>query len=87
MSDIVDLSMNEGEPPPRECFDVLERIGPGILRKYAKPAPLEEAYAAHLGTDPAHVLATTAATTPSTGSFAHSWRPTRRWSFRPPPSR
>ena len=57
--DLIDLSMNEGEPPPRECFDVLDRIGPGILRKYADPRPLEEAYAAYLGTDPANVLATT----------------------------
>ena len=59
MRDVIDLSMNEGEPPPRECFDVLERIGPGILRKYADPRPLEEAYAAYLGTDPANVLVTT----------------------------
>ena len=57
--DVIDLSMNEGEPPPRECFDVLEGIGPGILRKYADAAPLEQAYAAYLGTDPANVLATT----------------------------
>ncbi len=59
MRDVIDLSMNEGEPPPRECFDVLERIGPGILRKYADPAPLEAAYADYLGVDPANVLATT----------------------------
>ena len=59
MRDVIDLSMNEGEPPPRECFDVLERVGPGVLRKYADPRPLEEAYAAYLGTDPANVLATT----------------------------
>ena len=59
MRDVIDLSMNEGEPPPRECLDVLERIGPGILRKYADPKPLEEGYAAYLGTDPANVLATT----------------------------
>ena len=59
MREVIDLSMNEGEPPPRECFDVLERIGPGILRKYADAAPLEQAYAAYLGTDPANVLATT----------------------------
>ncbi len=59
MRDVIDLSMNEGEPPPRACFDVLERVGPGILRKYADPKPLEEAYAAYLGTDPANVLVTT----------------------------
>ena len=59
MRDVIDLSMNEGEPPPRECFDVLERIGPGLLRKYADAAPLEKAYADYLGTDPANVLATT----------------------------
>lgn len=59
MRDVIDLSMNEGEPPPRECFDVLEHVGPGILRKYADPAPLERAYAAYLGTDPGNVLATT----------------------------
>ncbi len=59
MRDVIDLSMNEGEPPPRECFDVLERIGPGILRKYADPVPLEAAYADYLGVDPANVLATT----------------------------
>lgn len=59
MRDVIDLSMNEGEPPPRECFDVLEGLGPGILRKYADAAPLEAAYAAYLGTDPANVLATT----------------------------
>ena len=59
MRDVIDLSMNEGEAPPRECFDVLEGIGPGILRKYANAAPLEQAYAAYLGTNPANVLATT----------------------------
>ncbi len=59
MRDVIDLSMNEGEPPPRECFDVLEGLGPGILRKYADAGPLEAAYAAYLGTDPANVLATT----------------------------
>ena len=59
MRDVIDLSMNEGGAPPRECFDVLERIGPGILRKYADPRPLEAAYAAWLGTGPANVLATT----------------------------
>ena len=56
---IIDLSMNEGEPPPRECLRVLDRIGPTVLRKYAAPAPLEEAYADYLGTAPANVLATT----------------------------
>lgn len=59
MSAMIDLSMNEGDRPPRECFDVLERIGPGILRRYADPGPLEAAYAAWLGTGPANVLATT----------------------------
>ena len=59
MSDIIDLSMNEGEPPSRACLDVLERHGPALLRKYADPAPLEAAYAAYLGTEPANVLATT----------------------------
>ena len=59
MSDIIDLSMNEGEPPPRSSLEVLERLGPAILRKYADPAPLEEAYAAYLGTEPDNVLATT----------------------------
>ena len=57
--DIIDLSMNEGEPPSRACLEVLERHGPALLRKYADPAPLEAAYAAYLGTDPANVLATT----------------------------
>ena len=57
--DIIDLSMNEGEPPSRACLDVLERHGPALLRKYADPAPLEAAYAAYLGTRPANVLATT----------------------------
>ncbi|MCY4574918.1 MAG: aminotransferase class I/II-fold pyridoxal phosphate-dependent enzyme [Gemmatimonadetes bacterium] len=59
MTEIIDLSMNEGEAPPRQCLRVLERIGPTILRKYADPAPLEEAYAAYLGIAPANVLATT----------------------------
>lgn len=59
MRDIIDLSMNEGEPPSRQCLAVLDRIGPGILRKYADPAPLEAAYAEYIGTDPANVLATT----------------------------
>lgn len=59
MRNLIDLSMNEGERPPRECFDILERVGPGILRKYADPRPLEAAYAAFLATDPANVLATT----------------------------
>lgn len=57
--DIIDLSMNEGEPPSRACLEVLERHGPALLRKYADPAPLEAAYAAYLGTEPANVLATT----------------------------
>ena len=57
--DIIDLSMNEGEPPSRACLEVLDRHGPALLRKYADPAPLEAAYAAYLGTDPANVLATT----------------------------
>ena len=61
MSDIIDLSMNEGEPPSRACLEVLERHGPALLRKYADPAPLEAAYAAYIGTDPASVLATTGA--------------------------
>ena len=56
---VIDLSMNEGAPPPRECLDVLDRAGPRILRKYAKAAPLEEAYAAYLGVDRTNVLATT----------------------------
>ncbi len=59
MSDVIDLSMNEGEPPARACLDVLERHGPALLRKYADAAPLEAAYADYLGTDPANVLATT----------------------------
>ena len=59
--DIIDLSMNEGEPPSRACLDVLERHGPALLRKYADPAPLEAAYADYLGTAPANVLATTGA--------------------------
>ena len=57
--DVIDLSMNEGEPPSRACLEVLERHGPALLRKYADPAPLEAAYAAYLGTAPANVLATT----------------------------
>ncbi len=61
ITEIIDLSMNEGEPPPRQCLRVLDRIGPSILRKYADPAPLEEAYAAYLGLAPANVLATTGA--------------------------
>jgi len=56
---VIDLSMNEGAPPPRECLDVLDRAGPGILRKYAGAGPLEEAYAAYLGVDRSNVLATT----------------------------
>ncbi len=56
---VIDLSMNEGEPPSRDCFRVLERLGPGILRKYADAAPLEAAYAAYLGTESERVLATT----------------------------
>ena len=59
MSEVIDLSMNEGEAPPRRVLRVLERIGPTILRKYADPAPLEEAYAAYLRVAPANVLATT----------------------------
>ena len=59
MNDVIDLSMNEGEPPSRACLDVLERHGPALLRKYADPAPLEAAYAAYLGAEPANVLATT----------------------------
>ena len=59
VAEVIDLSMNEGGAPPRRCLRVLDRIGPAILRKYADPAPLEEAYAAYLGTAPANVLATT----------------------------
>ena len=58
---VIDLSMNEGEPPSRECLEVLEKLGPAVLRAYADPKPLEEAYAAYLGTDPARVVATTGA--------------------------
>ncbi len=58
---VLDLAMNEGEPPPQECFDLLRRLGPGILRDYGDPAPLEEAYAAYLGVGPERVLATTGA--------------------------
>ena len=61
MTPILDLAMNEGEPPPQECFDLLRRLGPGILREYGDPGPLEEAYAAYLGVDPEQVLATTGA--------------------------
>lgn len=61
MSGVIDLSMNEGAPPPKRCMRVLERLGPALLRKYADPAPLEEAYAAHIGTSPGNVLATTGA--------------------------
>lgn len=57
----LDLAMNEGEPPPPECFDLLRRLGPGIFREYGDPAPLEEAYAAYLGVGPERVLATTGA--------------------------
>ena len=57
--EVIDLSMNEGEPPSRACLDVLQRHGPALLRKYADPAPLEAAYAAYLGAEPANVLATT----------------------------
>ncbi len=59
MRDVIDLSMNEGAPPSRECFDVLDRAGPGILCKYADAGPLEAAYAAFLGADATNVLATT----------------------------
>ena len=61
MSGVIDLSMNEGEPPSRECLEVLEDLGPRVFRKYAGAEPLEEAYAAYLGTDAARVLATTGA--------------------------
>ena len=61
MSDVLDLAMNEGRPPPRECFDLLRRLGPEMLRDYGDPKPLEEAYAAHLGVGPEQVLATTGA--------------------------
>ena len=40
---------------------MLEELGPAVLRAYADPKPLEEAYAAYLGTDPARVVATTGA--------------------------
>ena len=59
MRDIIDLSMNEGEPPSRECLARLEELGPALFRRYAPAGPLEEAYAAYLGTEPARVLATT----------------------------
>lgn len=58
---ILDLAMNEGEPPPEECFDLLRRLGTGILGEYGDPSPLEEAYAAYLGVGPDRVLATTGA--------------------------
>ncbi|MCY4398614.1 MAG: aminotransferase class I/II-fold pyridoxal phosphate-dependent enzyme [Gemmatimonadetes bacterium] len=60
-ADVIDLSMNEGEPPGRECLDVLEELGPAVFRKYEGAEQLEEAYAAYLGTDPSRVLATTGA--------------------------
>lgn len=56
---VLDLSMNEGELPPDECFDVLRRAGAGMLREYGDPKPLEEAYAEYLGVGPECVLATT----------------------------
>ena len=61
MRDVIDLSMNEGPPPPKSSLRVLDRLGPGLMRKYADPAPLEAAYAAHIGTSPGNVLATTGA--------------------------
>ena len=56
---VLDLSMNEGEPPPEECIEVLRRAGTGVLREYGDPTPLEEAYADYLGVAPECVLATT----------------------------
>ncbi len=56
---ILDLSLNEGAPPPRQCLDDLAAHDPRLLAKYPDPAPLEAAYAADLGADPACVLATT----------------------------
>ena len=61
MPDIIDLSRNEGRPPPRDCFDVLERHGTAILQNYVDGAQLEAAYASYLGIDPVNVLATTGA--------------------------
>lgn len=56
---VLDLSLNEGAAPPRERLEDLAAHDPRLLSKYPDPAPLEAAYAAHLGADPACVLATT----------------------------
>lgn len=59
MPEVIDLSRNEGCPPPLDCLDVLKDRGPGLLGNYASATPLEAAYAEYLETDPANVLATT----------------------------
>lgn len=56
---LLDLSLNEGAPPPAETLRRLLDGGPQLLAKYPDPAPLEAAYAAFLGAGPAQVLATT----------------------------
>lgn len=56
---VLDLSLNEGAPPPRERLEDLAARDPRLLAKYPDPAPLEAAYAEHLRVDPACVLATT----------------------------
>jgi len=56
---LLDLSLNEGAPPPAETLRRLIDDGPRLLAKYPDPAPLEAAYAAFLGASPSEVLATT----------------------------
>ncbi len=56
---LLDLGLNEGAPPPAERLERLAARGPQLFAKYPDPAPLEAAYAAFLGTNPHHVLATT----------------------------
>lgn len=56
---LLDLSLNEGAPPPAEMLRRLIDHGPQLLAKYPDSAPLEAAYAAFLGARPSQVLATT----------------------------
>lgn len=58
---ILDLSMNEGLPPPEESVRQLAGLDPAVFARYQDPGPLEEAYADYLGVSPEQVFTTTGA--------------------------
>lgn len=54
---VLDLSRNEGDLPPEDLFQVLQELGPEVVRNYPTAAGLEKDYAALVGLQPEQVLA------------------------------